>query len=231
MNDEELRARVEARLLELDRSPITAANIGGLERSYIRDFVSGKKRSIKASAYSQVAAGLDWTLDDLLNRHPQIEGIGPTQEVSPGPAIGSLDRGAPDVPVLGVSLGGDATDDRGVDFWLNGETTYRVRRPRGLIGYEDLFSLVARGTSMVPKYEEGDPLFCTKMAPKIGDYVVIELKAATEAGPFPSFLKRLVSYNGSYITVEQFNPPKKLEFSRAEIRNLFRVIPEREWLG
>lgn len=228
MTDEQLRARIKARLQQLGRSAITAANKGELERSYIRDFVLGKKRSIKAAMYEGVAKGLDWTVDDLLGR----VGAAVPQEVSPGPDVVGLDRGAPDVPVLGISLGGDeADDDRGVDFWLNGETTYRVRRPRGLIGYEDLFSLVARGTSMVPKYEEGDPLFCTRMAPKIGDYVVIELKAATEAGPFPSFLKRLVSYNGSYITVEQFNPPKKLEFSRAEIRNLFRVIPEKEWLG
>lgn len=62
-----LQARVRRRLKELDRSPIEAASIGGLERNYLRDFVQGKKDGINGKFMPKVAKALDWTMSQLLS--------------------------------------------------------------------------------------------------------------------------------------------------------------------
>lgn len=61
-----LRRRIERRLKDLGRSPIEAAEIGGLERNYIRDLIEEKKQSVKLSKLDQVAKGLDWSTAHLL---------------------------------------------------------------------------------------------------------------------------------------------------------------------
>lgn len=150
-----------------------------------------------------------------------------------GPDISDMRRGPRDVPVLGITIGGDTDDDddRDPDFWLNGEVVNYVVRPSGLSHVKDLFSLYVQGDSMWPRYEENDLIFLTKAAPAIGDDVVIELHKKAEDGDHATFVKRLVRRRGSYLTVRQYNPDKEIDFSIKEIRNLFRVIPTKEWVG
>src|ERR1700744_2032741 len=64
--DWSLRERILDRLAELKRSPITAATSVGLERTYLRDFVKGKKDSLRSDKYDQVAQALDWSVSQLL---------------------------------------------------------------------------------------------------------------------------------------------------------------------
>lgn len=70
LSDTQLKERVKRRLAELDRSPIVAAEIGGLQRDYIRDWISpkGKKQSVKPAYYPKLAKGLNWTVDELLDQ-------------------------------------------------------------------------------------------------------------------------------------------------------------------
>ena len=65
MDSVTLRKRIKARLATLGRGAIEAAVKAGLERSYISDFVSGKKKTIKIDSYPKVAAALDWTVEEL----------------------------------------------------------------------------------------------------------------------------------------------------------------------
>lgn len=65
----ELRERVRARLAEIGRSPIEAANVGGLERNYILDLVKGTKESISQKHLAKVAKGLDWSVTQLLGEN------------------------------------------------------------------------------------------------------------------------------------------------------------------
>jgi hypothetical protein len=154
-----------------------------------------------------------------------------TQEVFPGPDI-EFDRHGPrDVPVLGTAMGGTEDDERPVDFWLTGEIENHVLRPKGLANARNVFVLHVGGDSMEPRFEERDMVYVQKTSPGIGDDVVIELHPIVEGGDHPTFIKRLVRRNGSFITVKQYNPPKELEFTMKEIKNLFRVIPLKELMG
>lgn len=153
------------------------------------------------------------------------------QEAIPGPDFDRSDLGPRDVPVLGTAWGGTSDDERGIDFWLSGDIENHVARPKGLARAKNVFCLYVGGTSMEPRFEARDLIFVQKTMPGIGDDVVIELYPPQEGGDHPTFIKRLVSRNGSFITVKQYNPPKQLEFSFKEIKNLFRVVPTKELVG
>jgi phage repressor protein C with HTH and peptisase S24 domain len=153
------------------------------------------------------------------------------QEVIPGPDFDPSDQGPRDIPVLGTAMGGTEQDERPIDFWLTGEVENHVVRPKGLLRARNVFALYVGGDSMEPRFEERDMVYVQKTSPGIGDDVVIELHPLVDGGDHPTFIKRLVRRNGSFITVKQYNPPKELEFTVKEIKNLFRVIPLKELMG
>lgn len=226
-----MAARVAGRLKELNLSPITAALSVGLERTYLRDFVTGRKASISTNKLELVAKALDWTHEDLTrdpNQHDMFAAV-PMIEVEKPPEFVIGDR---DVPVLGITLGGhDDGNGRNADFWINGDVVNYVARPKGITYAKDVFSLYVGGDSMYPRFRERDLVFVQKAPPAGGDDVVIELHPKSDGDGHPSFIKEFVRRNGSRILVRQFNPPLELEFETREIKNLFRVLTLKELVG
>lgn len=161
-----------------------------------------------------------------LYEHQDNPGLGP-EDATPAPEQPTLDFGPKDVEVLGVSVGGDDAD-----FYLNGDIVNRVRRPPGIRHAKGVFALNVVGTSMVPRYDPGELIYCQKVPPVPGDYVVVELYPADESAPAgKSFIKRLTKRTGLRIECEQFNPPKSLEFDAGDVKAIYRVIPLRELMG
>jgi hypothetical protein len=60
------REAIRARLQELGRNPFEAARIGGLDRGFINDLLSGAKRSVRARNIAALAKALDWSPEKLL---------------------------------------------------------------------------------------------------------------------------------------------------------------------
>lgn len=133
-----------------------------------------------------------------------------------------------DVPVLGVSMGGD-----GHDFQFNGETVDYVRRPLGIAKAKRAYATYVIGESMVPAFREGAVVFANPdKPPSIGDDVIIELHPNRDDGqPGPGYIKRLKKRTSTKIIVEQFNPPHDLEFDWDDIKAMHRVVPWNELLG
>ena len=145
----------------------------------------------------------------------------------PPPFVTELAR---DVPVYGQVVGGEGDND--ADFEFNGQTIDYLRRPAGIAMMRDVFGLYITGSSMSPKFEEGEPIYVSAARPPaIGDYVVIELYPREEGRNGPGYIKRLKRRTGSKIICEQFNPPKDIEFDREDVRSIFRVIPLVELVG
>lgn len=171
----------------------------------------------------EIARALGTTPEDLQGISAVRGGVVPAAP----PPFSSQMR---DVPVYGQVVGGDG--DSGADFEFNGQTIDYLRRPSGIAMMRDVFGLYITGSSMFPKFEEGEPIYVSAARPPaIGDYVVIELYPTEEGSNGPGYIKRLKRRTPTKIVCEQFNPPKDIEFDREEIKSIFRVIPLIELVG
>lgn len=158
-------------------------------------------------------------------------GFAPVPEYREAPDAPIVDRGAypRNVPVRGIAVGGDDAD-----FTLNGDTGDFVRRPPGLEGRRGVYALNLVGESMVPAHRHGALLYVdANRTPGVGEDAVIELHPHEPATGEPGrgFLKRVKRVGPSKITVEQFNPPRDIDFTREEIKCFHRVIPWEEVVG
>jgi phage repressor protein C with HTH and peptisase S24 domain len=141
--------------------------------------------------------------------------------------IGLPIRGPRDVEVLGVSVGGEDAD-----FTFNGQVVEVVRRPPGIANLRNVFATHVIGTSMSPRYEPGDLLYCGGRPPVPGDDVVIEMFPVGDATMGKAYIKRLIKRTQTLIVCSQFNPPREdIEFDPYAIKAMTRVIPVRELLG
>lgn len=147
-------------------------------------------------------------------------------EAAKVPSYKSIQGLSRDVPVYGIAVGGEDGD-----FQFNGTESDRVTRPTGLANARDIFALYVVNDSMYPAWREGSLFYVNPHRPPvIGDDVVVEMKPQIEGEAGAAFLKRLKARRGNTIVVEQFNPPKEIEFDRDAVR-LYRVIPWEEALG
>lgn len=133
------------------------------------------------------------------------------------------------VPILGVAV--DGTNES--DFHLNGETVDFVPKPPGLQNAKDIYALYVANDSMYPRFSSGEVFYVNPhRVPSIGDDVVIELIPDTEGDSAgPGYLKRLKHRSPGKIIVEQFNPPREIEFASDAVKLIHRVVPWQEALG
>lgn len=146
-----------------------------------------------------------------------------------------------DVPIFGTSLGASLDfDGRGVEQTMlnSGETIGYLPRPTVLNGVRSAYGLYVQGSSMSPRYEDGETIFVTnsKQArpPRIGDDVVVYLRDCEEDdGDRASavLVKRLVRRTASYVELEQFNPGVTFRLDANKVLRMDRVIPWAELLS
>lgn len=187
---------------ENDRNEISMENLRAVSRFL----------GIDAEAASR--GELRYTSDGSLSEVDRV--------TNPGP----LQVGPRDVPVLGVTVGGEDAD-----FSFNGEIMEYVRRPPGISTLTNVWANYVIGTSMIPRFEPGELLYSGGRPPVPGDDVVIEMFPEDGQKVGKCFIKRFVKRAGSQIICRQFNPPKDLEFNAYEIKQMTRIIPTRELLG
>lgn len=132
-----------------------------------------------------------------------------------------------DVPVYGVAVGGADGS-----FLFNGEVIDHVRRPAGIARTRGVFALYVVGSSMEPRFEEGELVYVSSgRPPSIGDYVIVERKGQNEGENGPSLIKRLVRRTGTNLVLEQFNPGGLVEVPTEDVKSVYRVLPWNEVLG
>jgi phage repressor protein C with HTH and peptisase S24 domain len=231
----------------LDQKLIMAETLGNVLRR-ARKQKGLVLRQVAAAAGVSVAAVGNWekdendiTMDNLRTvadylgidaeaaHRGVLEWVEETHDLNEAERIGEpgpFPSGPRDVRVLGVTVGGDDAD-----FTFNGEIVEYVRRPPGIAGLNNVFALHVLGTSMVPRYEPGEMIYCGGRAPVEGDYVVLEAHPTKRNGPGKCYIKKLMKWSSPLIICEQFNPPEQLSFPTTEIKAMHRVIPWTEVLG
>jgi hypothetical protein len=87
---------VASRLVEIRINPFEAARIAELPRTFIYDFLTGKKVSFRGERLTKFAAALDWPVSVLAST---VSGNGEVEEA----AEDLVDRGAADAAFLGLT--------------------------------------------------------------------------------------------------------------------------------
>lgn len=216
-----LGARILERRTALGLSQAELGKRVGVTQQAIMGLEQGRTQSSRSIV--QLARELQVTPEWLMTGE---DGNKPAP--APTPAASVDFRSLPkDVPVLGNAVGGDDGD-----FEFNGQTIDYLRRPPGIATLADVFGLYVAGTSMYPRFEEGEPIYLSSARPPVlGDYVVLEMHPDRDGDPSKGFIKKLTRRTPTKIVVEQFNPPRELEFSRDRIKAIFRIIPMAELVG
>ncbi|MBR1206592.1 MULTISPECIES: S24 family peptidase [unclassified Bradyrhizobium] len=212
----DMRSRMAARLAELDRSPITAAANVGLERTYIRDFINGKKASIRSDKHEQVARALDWTVAELLGAGPSLMADVPAGKVKaltepPPPFVpGNQLVGIRDFPIYAAAQGGEGF------MIVHTDVMEWVKRPVILEGVPDSYGVLVVGESMVPAYRPGDMALVHPRRPPERGTDVILYDHDPRTGDAKSMIKHLISFNDRSFKLEQYNPAKTFSEHRAD---------------
>lgn len=112
------------------------------------------------------------------------------------------------IPVYGQAVGG--VDG---EFLMNGTVLYEVMAPPVISHISGAYAVAVSGSSMEPRYEDGEICFVDpRRRVKKGDYVIAQIRHE-EHGPPLAYVKRFVRQNSIELVLEQFNPAKELRFA------------------
>ncbi|MBD3747771.1 MAG: helix-turn-helix transcriptional regulator [Sphingopyxis terrae] len=141
-----------------------------------------------------------------------------------------------DVPVLGTAACADLSFDseageidiEALEIDLD-EVVDWLARPLALEKRVDVYGIYYTGVSMIPRFEPGEPGYVDpRRMPKAGEYAVVQLAGSDGADGhrvIAAVAKRIVRISGSFVEMEQFNPPARFKIPRERIAAIHRIIP------
>lgn len=128
----------------------------------------------------------------------------PPPNASIGDKVASMGKS---IPVYGSAVGG--VDG---EFDMNGSRLYEVMAPPVLNSVSGAYAVIVSGDSMEPAFFDGYTCFVDpSRRVSRGDFVVVQIQREEE-GPRLAYIKRFVRHNSEQLVLEQYNPPKQLEF-------------------
>jgi phage repressor protein C with HTH and peptisase S24 domain len=112
---------------------------------------------------------------------------------------------------------------------MNGEVVDRATMPPALEGVPGAYAIYAVGTSMEPRYYEGELLYIHPSRPAgAGDHVVVQLHPEHEGDPIRAMVKRLVRpwRVGSTVplVLEQYNPRETFKVPAEQVKAIHKIM-------
>jgi phage repressor protein C with HTH and peptisase S24 domain len=130
--------------------------------------------------------------------------------------------GGRDLPVRGVAAAG--TDAL---FITNGEPHDWLLRPAVLIGVNEAYAVVAAGTSMEPRYFDGEVVFVhpgRRVAPGLHTFVVVQFYPQEEGEAPKAVIKKYERQSGGELILSQYNPPQELRFAIETVKSIHLIV-------
>lgn len=220
----------------LDRLGKSQADLAahlGVARPRVSEMIHGKRR-LQPNEIAKLARFLGVSPDRivaLIAGQPDPGPANPTvverKSVASATVLPPLSEMPRDLPILGTVSGGvGGLQD------MNGQAVDWARRPPRLAGRTDVFGVYVEDQSMVPAHRPGALLIVERARPPApGDDVVIEILPANPREERRALIKRLVAINGKIVRLEQYNPPRELEFPRQQVASIYRVMTMSDLLG
>jgi hypothetical protein len=150
----------------------------------------------------------------------------------------SAERMRRDLPIYGTALGaeeilgGEAIEQTALN---RGEVIEYKRRPPILDGRADVYGLYVQGSSMHPRFRDGETVFVeSRKRPSVGDDAVIYLRTPDEVeGERVSsvLIKTVVRKTASYVELEQFNPACTFRIPMERVERMDRVLTLDDMIG
>jgi phage repressor protein C with HTH and peptisase S24 domain len=132
-----------------------------------------------------------------------------------------------DIPVLGGGPIGGASYSAASDVEIA-----KVKRPPGLANMAGVYAIHMIGSSMSPRFEDGELIFVSATrAPAIGDDVVMETVKFHGETHSRRYIRRLIEMTETEWVLEQFKPSATERFPMRTIKFVHRIFPTREMLG
>ena len=130
--------------------------------------------------------------------------------------------GARDLPVRGVAAAG--TDAL---FITNGEPHDWLLRPAVLIGVNEAYAVIAAGSSMEPRYFDGEVVFVhpgRRVAPGRHTFVVVQFYPDEEGEAPKAVIKKYERQSGTELVLSQYNPPQELRFALETVKSIHLIV-------
>lgn len=236
MEPTHLQAELARRMAERGLSARRLSHLAGLNETAIKAILNRRSLNPRADTLMKIAAALECTVADLTGEGQPPAAAPPAaipvrstvQEVDTTRVVDLPDRTAMplDVPVYGVAVGGSSAD-----FQMNGDVVDYVRRPPGLMHSKRAFAIYVVGSSMEPRYEDGDLVYLNPdRPPRPGDDVVVQMRPNGH-GAGDCYIKRLVRRTPSQWVCRQFNPAGEVTYQADEVDRVFKVMTSAELMG
>lgn len=104
-----------------------------------------------------------------------------------------------------------------------------INLPIATATIRDIYALWVEGTSMLEKYEPGEPII---VAPhrtvRTNDFVVVQV---IQDGELRALVKRFISRDEERVKLEQFNPKSFIEIPHEQIHAIHRILSTPELIG
>jgi len=140
-----------------------------------------------------------------------------TLKVHPAPEFGGRD-----LPVRGVAAAG--TDAL---FITNGEPHDWLLRPAVLFGVNEAYAVIAAGTSMEPRYFDGEVVFVhpgRRVGPGPHTFVVVQFYPQEEGEAPKAIIKKYERLTGVELILSQYNPPQELRFPVETVKSIHLIV-------
>ena len=141
--------------------------------------------------------------------------------VGPAPKGGANPRAlAEKLKVLGMAQCGPD----GWSLW-NGDVIDMVDRPASLAGVPNAYAVYTVGSSMEPRYFQGEMVMIHPGKPVTnGAFVLVQRRPKSGDETPLAVIKRLVKRTPNKTVLEQFNPAKKFDIRNDDIVSMHRVV-------
>lgn len=200
------------------------ARVVGTDQQNINNFISGKVK--RSHLWREIGKALGIPepemkalLDERLGRR------GSASDPHPNATIVPLQQGSGNtlhkmMPVLGEAVGGADGE-----YIFNGQVLDWVPCIPSLINVPGAYAVFLDGESMVPRYYPREIAYVHPTKPvRRGDHVVVQVRARNEDDPPRGFVKKFDGWKGSRLTLEQYNPPGKLDFDRDDVVSVHLIV-------
>jgi phage repressor protein C with HTH and peptisase S24 domain len=212
---DEQRAKIAAALAKTEGLDATALALKiGRGKDYVRDFLNGRKQSIKPIDLAAIEQELGL---DLTPSNPAHAAPVPASQPVPRPEPAFFDH-TNKMPVYSAAEGGEGeliVDTDPIDW---------VPRPHTLQHVVKAYAVVVTGDSMHPAFKRGDQAWVNpKLRPNPGEDCIL-YHVEHDIGEERALIKEYVKQTPTHWIVKQYNPEKELHLPKTDWVRIYRVV-------